>query len=206
MNSYDPQPMMDAWRQAMQSYLGYFEAMSSLTTDYLRSMINAVNDPRTMTATPFWAPPPPRSEPAPPPPPPPTPPAQDPTLVIEGEDGKPAFGMFLVENRLPEAVSARVAIDPLLDAAGREVHPEVSFDPETVSLQRGEQALVRVGMLVDPKMEPGVSYRSEVRVPGLSGGRVPVVLRRRPSAVQADATPPRRRTNRRKAAEAASVI
>jgi len=90
-----------------------------------------------------------------------------------------AVGAFLVENRLLQRVSTPVVASTFVGPAGEEVRPHLSLDPEIVTLEPGEQVLVRVIGLIDDQLEPGVTYRGSVSVPGLGGSNVRLVLRRR---------------------------
>ena len=64
------------------------------------------------------------------------------------------------------------------DAEGRRVHGEVRFEPEVITLQPGEQTLVQIAVEVTRGLRRGVDYRGEVSVPGLTGTRIPLVVRR----------------------------
>ncbi len=106
-------------------------------------------------------------------------PPNSPAMVLEAEAGGEALGVFLVENRLDRKVSAPVTPSSFSDPSGRQVTPALRIDPEVMTLEPGEQMLVRVAARIADDLEPGISYRGEVTVPELSGGRVPLVLRRR---------------------------
>ena len=101
------------------------------------------------------------------------------TMVVEAEAGHLGFGMFLVENRTEGPVSAPVTVSAFVDPSGRTAAPAVAFRPPDITLQPGEQVVVQVAAAVDETLEPGVRYRAEISVPGLSESRVPIVLRRR---------------------------
>ena len=104
------------------------------------------------------------------------------TILLEAEAGEHALGVFLVENTTGEEVAVPVSVSPFVAPDGREVEPAVRFRPEVVTLAPGDQLLVQVAAGVDETLEPGVRYRAEISVPGLAAGRIPVVVRRRPSA------------------------
>jgi hypothetical protein len=68
-------------------------------------------------------------------------------------------------------------------AAGHgEVEQKLAFEPEVVTLEAGEQVLVRVAALIGDGLQEGVGYRGEIAVPGAAAAGVPVVLRRRAAA------------------------
>lgn len=109
-------------------------------------------------------------------------------MVLEGEAGGRVLGVFMVENHLGQAISAKVVASPFADSGGRTVQPSMAFEPETVTLGPGEQALVRVAAVIDETLEPEARYLGQFTIPELAGTRIPVVLRRR--AAQAGESEP----------------
>jgi hypothetical protein len=105
-----------------------------------------------------------------------------PTMLLEAEAGGYALGVFLVENVLPQSVSARIVVSSFVDPSGREAHPPIRFEPETISLEPHEQVLVRVLAGIEESLAPAIDYRAEISIPALPGTRVPLVLRRRAAA------------------------
>lgn len=101
------------------------------------------------------------------------------TVLLEAAAGKPGLGVFLVENLTAEPVSAEIAVSPLSGPAGEQVPSALRFSPDKIALEPGDQVLVQVAAAVDQALEPGVRYRAEISIPGLSGVRVPIVVRRR---------------------------
>ncbi len=172
-------PAGDVLRRALEANLQYYAALGRLTVDYfeaLGSIARQVEVPaklgnRTITLR--------QAEPAPAAPAPaPAPPA---VMVLEAEGGGTAIGVFLVENLLGEKVSAPVSASAVAAPDGREVALPLAFDPEVVVLEPGEQILVRVNARIADELEPDVSYRAELAVPGVIGTKVPIVVRRRGS-------------------------
>ncbi|MGZ4354818.1 MAG: hypothetical protein ACXVZ4_14885, partial [Gaiellaceae bacterium] len=102
------------------------------------------------------------------------------TVLLEPAAGRPGLGVFLVENLTVDPVSAEIAVSPLSGPAGEQVAPALRFSPETIALEPGDQVLVQVAVAADEALEPGVRYRAEISIPGLSGVRVPIVVRRQP--------------------------
>ncbi len=182
----------ELWRRGVDANLRFYEGVGRLTADYVRALASVAADLRTGRAARPSAPS--AADPAPPREAPPRPPAerQDPVLVLEAEAGNAALGVFMVENLLGSKVSAPVTTTPFADSEGREVQPDLSFDPDVITLEPGEQMLVRVAAAIDEAFEPDVAYRGEVSVPGPVGTRVPLVLRRRP-----EASKPRTRARRK---------
>ncbi len=105
---------------------------------------------------------------------------EQPVLVLEAEAGRRALGMFVVENALARRASGSIAVSDLTDATGAAAEAELRFSPEIVTLEPGEQVLVQLVATPGAGMRPAVRYRGEVRVPGLSGMSVPIVVVRRP--------------------------
>jgi hypothetical protein len=174
----DAPPASDLLRRALDANLQYYAAIGRLTVDYLEALGTIARNVEVPTRLPTpavtfrpSAPPPPAA------PPPPTPAV----MVLEAEAGGTAIGVFLVENLLGEKVSAPVSASALTGPDGREVAVPLAFDPEVVVLEPGEQILVRVTAALDGELEPDVSYRAEVAVPGVIGTKVPIVVRRRAS-------------------------
>ena len=160
-------------RRAVDANLRYYEAVGEITLDYLRALRALAADAGQTRVIPA---PPPAPAPAPPAPAPP------PTLVLEAEPGETAIGAFLVQNLLADRVSAPVTVGAFTTPEGREVAVRLTLDPEVVTLEPGEQVLVRAAATIGEELEPGVSHRGEISVPGLTGTRVPLVVRRRDSA------------------------
>lgn len=129
---------------------------------------------------------------APPPPPAAAPatavaePAAAAVIVLEGEAGGTAAGLFLVENSLRQRVSSPIAASVFTSPAGDEVQPHLGFEPEIVSLEPGEQLLVHLTAAIDEDLDEGVGYRGSLRVPGLQGTEVSIVVRRRASSAPGD--------------------
>ena len=140
--------------------------LAQLTADYARAVAGTAGQARTLRREPREAPP--RAGAA----------VAAPVMALEAMDGSTAVGMFMVENRTPSRVSAPIEMPVLADAEGREVRPDVRFEPEVVTLEPGEQTLVQLTVAVTKALTSGVDYRGEVRVPGLAGTRIPLVLRR----------------------------
>jgi len=179
------------WRQSLELNLRYYSAVGRLTADYVKDLIAVLADVRSLSSPPQ---PQPQAQPipvnyssaqptavAPPSPQASAAPTQQVgVMVLEGEAGGQALGVFLVVNNLGHEVSARVATSAFVDANGRTVQPTFIFDPEVIVLAPAEQLLVRVMMLIDDSLEPEVRYRGEFTIPELSDTRIPIVLRRRP--------------------------
>jgi hypothetical protein len=173
----------ELWRRSLDLNTRYYGAIGRLTVDYLKDLASTVSTlgtpqptgghnavgaqaPRTTHthgSTPSAAP-------------------QTSTagaMVLEGEIGSRALGVFLVENHLSHEVSAKVIASAFIDESGRMVRPVLVFDPETIALRPGEQSLARVTAVIDATLEPGVRYAGQFTIPELTGTRIPVVLRRR---------------------------
>jgi hypothetical protein len=177
------------WRRALEANARYYEALGQVTTEYLKALVGVLGDVKLPASLAGRA--------AAPVPPAATPPAPAPSaMVLEAPAGQPAVGAFMVQNRLGQRVAAPVVTSAFLDPSGVEVRPALAFEPDVVSLESGEQVLVRVTATIDERLEPGVGYRGEVTVPGLSGDRIALVLRRRDETSAHAATPAARGRSR----------
>jgi hypothetical protein len=163
------------WRRALEANARYYEALGQVTTDYLKALAGVLGEvrlPASLGGRAAASAPPAASAPAPS------------AMVLEAPAGQTAVGAFMVQNGLGQHVAAPVVTSAFLDPSGAEVRPALTFEPDVVSLESGEQVLVRVTAAIDERLEPGVGYRGEVTVPGLSGDRVALVLRRRDTVVE----------------------
>ena len=187
----DGSGIADLWRRALDVNVRYYDAYGKLATEWLRELAATMSDLRLPLRLPTLVtdPVPTRpatSAPSPPTPrPPPT--ASSPALLLEGDAGHEAVGVFLVDNGLPHPVEAPVTATPFVDERGVTADVALRFDPMVVALLPGEQVLVRVTATIPPDAEPDVGYRSELSIPGLPGTRVVLVLRRRPPVTPPEA-------------------
>ena len=157
------------WRRSLDASLRYYRSLGQLTADYARAVAGTAGEVRTRGREPRE--PIARARAA----------AAGPVMALEATDGSAAVGMFMVENGTASRVSAPIEMPVLADAEGREVRPDVRFEPEVVTLEPGEQTLVQITVAVTKALAAGIDYRGEVRVPGLAGTRIPLVLRRIPA-------------------------
>ncbi|MBJ7603400.1 MAG: hypothetical protein JF888_09470 [Candidatus Dormibacteraeota bacterium] len=177
----------------MEANFSYYRGLSRLTADYLGAVSGTLEMLKLPVRLPRVGGPAavPASEPlASVASPPEAHAPAGPAMVLEGEAGARALGVFLVENRLQHRVSAPILASAFGDPNGREVRPGLAFEPEVVTLEPAEQLLVRVVAVIDQQLEPEVDYRGELTIPGLSGNRVMLVLRRR--VAPGSGSPPRR--------------
>jgi hypothetical protein len=100
-------------------------------------------------------------------------------ILLEGEAGSRAFGLFVVENNLPQQISARVEVGPLIDPNGREIKAVLRFEPGVITLAPKEQVVAKVSARISRGLIAGVRYQGEIRVPGIAGARIPIVVRRK---------------------------
>jgi hypothetical protein len=166
--SGSPESLGDLWRRAVELNVGYYRAVGRLVVDYWRASAGVVSELAGTTTTTRPAPmQPPAASVAP-----------APVMALEAQSGRTAHGVFMVENRLGTSVSGPISVGTLADESGREVEVPLTFEPDVVTLDPGEQLLVQVAAHIGSGLAPGVDYRGEIRVPGLAGTRIPVVLRR----------------------------
>jgi hypothetical protein len=171
-------------RRAIEANLEYYTALGRLSVEYLQTLSALVTETRvpilrgvSLTRTGNM----PADETSRQNRPAPGTAASVAALVLESAHGGTATGLFMVQNGLAEKVSAPVLASAFRSETGREIGPELEFDPEIVTLAPGEQMLVRVSATIDESFEPDVSYRGELSVPGIAGTPIPLVLRGRPS-------------------------
>jgi hypothetical protein len=100
------------------------------------------------------------------------------TILVEAEAGQPGLAVFIVENSTLERFSVSVDVSAFVDAEGREARPKITFRPEVITLDPGEQTVVQATVAVDETLAPGVRYDGDISVPGLPGTRIPIVVRR----------------------------
>jgi len=100
-------------------------------------------------------------------------------ILLEGEAGRRAFGLFVVENNLPQEISARVEVGPLVDPNGREIKAVLRFEPGVITLAPKEQVVAKVSARISRGLIVGVRYQGEIRVPGIAGAHIPIVVRRK---------------------------
>lgn len=170
-------------RRAMDANLRYYQALGRITADYLEALTSIwssalpldlgtlrvpLGGKRGKAATAQAAP---TREPD-----------TTPALVLEADAGQEARGIFMVDNSLGRPVSTTVTVTAFRSETGAEATPALRIEPAVVALEPGTSGLVQLIATVPETLEPGVSYRAEVDVPGLSVRGIPVVLRRRPSA------------------------
>ena len=171
-----PTDLATAWRDAAGAGLRYYARLGGLALELAGVLVPAIRELRPTV----------RLSPNPPSAPGRKPPAQsgersEQTIVIEATAGRSGLGVFMVENTTARKASAAVGVSAFVDAAGREVHPEIRFSPPEVTLEPGDQVLVQVAAAVDETLQPGVRYGAEISIPGLSGTGIPIVVRRRPA-------------------------
>lgn len=170
-----PVQLTDVWRRSLEATVQFYSAMGKLAFDCLDTLLAtagnsnskespdgnrpaSVSVPREASST--------------------TPNAAPVSMVLEGEVGRKALGVFLVENGFSRAVSASATATAFVDDDGNEINPTVEFQPSSITLEPGEQILVKVLASIEKDMPAGIRYRGEIGVPGLMGTRIPVVLGR----------------------------
>jgi hypothetical protein len=169
----------ELWRQAFELNVRLYSGVGKLTLDYLKDLAKVVSTTQPMAAQSVASPGVPVADA---PSAAPESASSQPVMVLEGEMGSTAVGVFLVGNSFPKEVSAMVVASPLVDDGGREGKVTFAFDPSVIRLKQGEQVLVRVNALINRSLARGVSYRGELSIPELGGTRIPVIVRRRADA------------------------
>jgi len=99
-------------------------------------------------------------------------------LVLEGAAGETVAAAFLVENILGHPVDGVVDVEPFEDPDGATVLAQLTFEPAGISLAPGERQLVKVSIAMSPTLPGNVDCRSTIRVQGVPGTTIPILLRR----------------------------
>jgi hypothetical protein len=107
-------------------------------------------------------------------------------MVLEGEAGARAFGLFVVENKLAKEVTTQVAVGPLIDPDGQEIPSVLRFEPGIITLAPGEQVVAKVSAKISRGLVSGVRYLGEISIPGISGASIPIIVRRKPTTRTSD--------------------
>ena len=106
-----------------------------------------------------------------------TPPAHpQQAILLEGPTGTRPTAFFLLENRLPHEVSASIEIAPLETPGGRKLKSKLKSGNVKVVLAAGQQVVARIGVPITKKLIEGERYTGEIRVQGIPGASVPLVL------------------------------
>jgi hypothetical protein len=188
-----PAGLGPAFRAAMDAHARYVEAWGQLASRWMLDLAEASKETRLprlrlSTASPIQtsagsastqahasaAPAEPPSTPAS---------ASDATpapavLVLEGAAGDTVAAAFLVENILAHPVDGVVDVEPFEDPDGATVLAQLTFEPAGISLAPGERQLVRVSVALSPTLPANVDCRSTIRVQGVPGTTIPILIRR----------------------------
>ena len=105
-------------------------------------------------------------------------------ILLEGAAGSRPTALFLLENHLPHEVSANVKITPLLTPSGRKLKSKLQIDKQKIVLAPGQQVVARISAPITARFVIGEQYTGEIRVQGIPGASVPLVLRRIPNPQQ----------------------
>lgn len=169
-----PVQLTDVWRRSLDATVQFYSALGELAVDCLETLLATTTNSNFGLNSDANAPTPAvvnQVNTAPQPPP-------VSMMVLEADVSRKAMGVFLVENGFSRAVSAAATASAFVDDQGNEINPTVEFQPASVTLQPGEQILVKVLATISRDMPAGIRYRGEIGVPGLMGTRIPVVLGR----------------------------
>lgn len=103
-------------------------------------------------------------------------------LLLEGKLGSQAQGFFVIENKLAGDVLAIVEFSPLAGPADRLITPDFALESCSIPLAPGEQVVVRVKMRISRTFAPNVRYQGEIRIAGVPGAWIPMVIQRKTAA------------------------
>jgi hypothetical protein len=116
--------------------------------------------------------------------PPQQPQAAQSAILLEGAAGSKPTALFLLQNHLPHEVSASVEITPLLTPSGRKLKSKLQIENQEIVLAPGQQVVARISAPITAKFVTGEQYTGEIRVQGIPGASVPLVLRRIPGPLR----------------------
>ncbi len=170
-----PVQLTDVWRRSLDATVQFYSALGALAVDCLETLLATTDISNSRSISDAKAPTPGVINQAATTAPNPAPVSM---MVLEAEVGRRAVGVFLVENGFSRAVSASATASAFVDDEGNEINPNVEFQPACVTLEPGQQILVKVLASISKDMPAGIRYRGEIGVPGLMGTRIPVVLGR----------------------------
>jgi hypothetical protein len=88
------------------------------------------------------------------------------TIRIRGVRGERAETVIAIENgsNASAAVRCRVTDVRRPDGIGPAFDPDAAFDPELAVIPPGDEARVRVSIVLDDRLDPGVVYEGAVRI------------------------------------------
>jgi hypothetical protein len=112
--------------------------------------------------------------------PPRQPPRAPSAILLEGVAGSKPIALFLLQNHLPHEVVASVEITPLLTPSGRKLKSTLQIDKQKIVLAPGQEVMARISAPITTKLVTGETYAGEIRIQGIPGATVPLVLRRIP--------------------------
>jgi hypothetical protein len=152
-------------RRTLEAYADYYRSVGRLSANYARAFAGTASELRQNTPVRVRG----SARPAG---------AARTVMALEAPAGSAAVGMFVVENSGSSRVSGSIELTKLSDTDGRQVIPQLTFEPQRVTLEPGEQTVVQATVKIDRALRAGVDYRGDVGVPGPPGTTVPIVVRR----------------------------
>lgn len=152
-------PLTDVWRDTVEAGLRYWGRLGRLAVEGVSALLPLVAEVRAGAPAGGGA-------------------RTPRTILVEAEAGREGVGVFLVENTTERRLSIPVTVSRFVGDDGAEVRPKVTFRPDVLTLDPGDQVVVQVAAAIDERLEPDVRYRAEISVPGLSETRIPLVVRR----------------------------
>ena len=100
-----------------------------------------------------------------------------PEIPLRVQAGERVSARFQVENPLTESMDVRFAADEFVSAGGAKVPPAcISFVPASIAIEPGASRVVEIQVDAAKDFKPGETYRSTIRVAGLNGREIGVVL------------------------------
>jgi len=100
-------------------------------------------------------------------------------LLLAGEAGETASGAFVLNNPSANNLSLTFAVQGELSG------DDVRIVPPSLTLNAGEEAVIRIAVALTAKLDEGRDYRGMVAVPGLANHILDFIVRRLPATAQA---------------------
>ena len=157
--------LQDSLKNAIELNTRFYSSLLDLSTQYLRALSGIVVNGAQMQSAGPQARAAGGATAAPTPP-----------LLLAAHAGEEARAAFIVENTLPQSVSARVV------PRGLPAGVRVVVQPETVTLAPGAQAVVQLSAAIGNELDTDRDYPGELAIPELASRTVPFVVRRLPGA------------------------
>ncbi len=105
-------------------------------------------------------------------------PREDVIIQLNGAVGHTATGLFVVSNPGVRKMAATFSTTRFVNEAGHSVtDAAVSFSPERLELNPGQEATIAVSIEVSDAFRSGTAYRSTIQIPEYPGKQIHLLLK-----------------------------